>query len=148
MSNESNPGVGNPIKVTVTAEPGPVFSETWQDADKPNDPPQHGPIECPYDSGSHVISFHLADHSGLGLQFASSAEEAIWVSQSGSDCPKGVGNGGQILFPYAPSNHLLKVVNRNSGDACELHYQLNFLGTDGKPYPHDPIIKNGGGVQN
>lgn len=147
MTSDSNSGIGNPIKVTVTAQPGPRFSEVWQDADKPNDPPKHGPIECPYDSGSHVISFHLTDRSGLGLQFASTAEEAMWVAQSGSSCPTAAGNGGQIEFPYKPHPHLLMVNDRNSGEACELHYQLNFVGNDGQSYPHDPIISNGGGVR-
>lgn len=153
MDQKTQTKVGNPIKVTVLAEPGkaPIFSQEWQDANKPDDPPKRGAILCGFDTGSHVIAFHLHDRSGLGLTFAGtpkapnpgSAADAMWVGLA--TCPQGPGDGGgQIIFGEAPQNHRLTVTDLNEGAPCELHYRLNFVDKDGVTQNYDPVIKNGG----
>ena len=116
-----------------------VFTHDWKsNGGKAQDPP----IVLKNKSGDWDMAFEFHDATGLGLQFASPADDAMWVKQ-GSGCPSGKGNGGHISFGANPTANGLSVGNDNSGAACDLHFMLRF--TDGqKNYEYDPIIKNGG----
>ena len=108
-----------------------------------------GPINLPHDSGGHEIMFNLNDHTDLDLLFLGDPADAIWV-QPGS-CPTSKCNNGGQITPVGVENGdtQLRVTNANCGDPVDLHYALGFNGkasTEGPPYRHDPIIKNGGGT--
>ena len=139
----------NKIKVTVVANPPgtnpkTMFSLTWKNENDPQDPGKKGDIDLPPLSGSCQITFHLDDKSGLRLNFAPTAEQAMYVSIG--SCEDKPGNGGQIIFDQVDlAKKTLRVADSNCGPPCDLHYQLNFFAPDGTHYPYDPIIKNGGG---
>lgn len=111
---------------------------------------QDPPIDLPKNSADWNIQLHLFDSSGKGLQFKSTADEAMWVKK-GANCPTSKGNGdGQMSFgavkskkPGGPRN-LLEVSDANS-EKCDLHFMLCFE-AGGTTYKYDPVIKNGGNV--
>jgi hypothetical protein len=107
------------------------------------------PIELPYDSGGHEMMFKLDDDTDLDLYFLNDPSDAIWSQPD--TCPTSKCNAVGQITPVSVEDQgkELRVTNANCGDPVELHYALNFGGkpsTEGPPYSHDPIIKNGGGT--
>lgn len=86
-------------------------------------------------AGPENINFHLLPTPGTNITFDTA--NPIWVRQD--SCPTQAGLDPQITVANTQPN-MLSIRDENSV-ACELHYQLNFLGAD----PCDPIIINGGG---
>jgi hypothetical protein len=123
------------------------FDHEW---DAPGKPKKKGKIEVDYGAYMVPITFHLRDETGLGLEFYSTAQDAMYVG-IGPDCPTGQGNAGQIQFNSAPKKDKLEVVDANTGDACDLKYTLRFSGNpnaagkESAPYEYDPELRNGGG---
>ena len=146
MQDATTTPTGKPIKVTVHAgkpDTKPMFWQEWEEEGSGG--AQKGDtIPFRAGSGSHLVTFHLKDGSGLKLRFAELPEDAIWVEIG--KCPEKGGNGGQISFGPVDSNRLiLKVVNSNCGVECDLWYRLNFVDENQKEWSYDPIMKNGGG---
>lgn len=97
-------------------------------------------------TGTHKIEFALRDKTTLGLKFAEDKDQAIWVTKEDKCPPPGPGDGdGQIII-QSVEEKLLKIKNRNSGAPCVLRYALNFTQRDGTPEQFDPIVENGGGI--
>ena len=66
--------------------------------------------------------------------------DPIWIKKN--KCPKSAGGEpDQIWVDPTPEDGVLTIMNMNVGNACELHYRLNF--TAGRFC--DPIMENGGG---
>lgn len=151
--NMSSKAVGNPVKVEVHAAIDRLtkkvtFTDEWE-ADWANGK-QKGDITVPYGTPPTEIQFHLRDDTGLHLNFMRAFADVIYVG-TGDECPPPRGNaGGQISFVSSTPN-LLKIINANSGGACNLKYALRFNGQDNaagsehQPYVFDPDLKNGGG---
>ena len=103
-------------------------------------PPQRGKekIDLAKDSGAHEIVFHLLS-GGPGVDF--DQKDPIWVQENGS-CPPPKGSNSTQVSVVSCGANKLTIQDSNSGEACDLIYQLNFTG--GAP-ACDPIISNGGG---
>jgi hypothetical protein len=98
------------------------------------------------------IEYTLVDRTGLGLAFASPANEAIWVNFGTCPTSSQGSDKGQIHGKNKPAPGTLTVKNKNNV-VCKLKYALNFVGTPysnpsgafGPPYQYDPEYRNGGG---
>lgn len=148
VTKPSGGASANQIAVRVFAnevEGKVVFTHDWSANAQP---PQDPPIELPRWTADWTLDFTLYDFTTRGLQFTANADDAMWV-HNGNGCPKGKGNGGHVGFGSVGSGspdgtrNRLTVTNDNSGDACVLHFMLNFEGRQ-KKYSYDPEIKNGG----
>jgi hypothetical protein len=104
--------------------------------------PHESRVDFEKGSGPHRIKFKLHDRTNRNLRF--DASNPIWDHKSEAGCPAAGSNSDQIEIVDCNDNQLT-ILNRNSGEACTLHYQLNFRGEDGSAEPVDPIFKNGGG---
>ena len=88
-----------------------------------------------------VIEFTFKDKTRLGLGFDQDAPFQVWEKEG---CPPAGIDTDQIEVVHcSPSK--VRIVNRNTGPARSLQYQLNVVATDGKAWPCDPIIDNDGG---
>lgn len=96
------------------------------------------------DSGAHELDFQLDDDTNLGLRFDTS--DPIWVGEN-CPCPPPRGINSDQISVTDCTGKSLTMLNQNSGDAREIRYQLNFIGSDGGREMCDPIIENGGGTR-
>jgi hypothetical protein len=87
------------------------------------------------------INFKLKDKTKLGLRFDCSMPLQLW-EQDG--CPPAGIDSDQVQV-LACDRDKVTIVDLNTGAARELHYQLNFVGSDGSKHACDPIVDNGGG---
>jgi hypothetical protein len=125
------------IKVTANG-PGANGIDWDIDGKKPHE----SKIDFDKGSGPHKIKFRLDDRTSRDLRF--DAANPIWDHKSEAECPPAGSNSDQIEIIDCTDTQLT-VVNKNSGEACTLHYQLNFRDGVGSAEPVDPIFKNGGG---
>lgn len=124
---------------------------TWddeaQDWDISDNASPHGgkkPIYLPNRSGDRQIHFHLNVPADSTWQF--DTNDPIWTADN---VPCGSLNrlaSDQITIFRPPQPRLLKVLDRNDGEARLIRYQLNFIntGSGDQPPPCDPTILNGG----
>ena len=104
--------------------------------------PQQSVISIGAKTGSHTLDFKLNDQTDRELRFNTS--DPIWVHETEDDvCPKAGISTDQVCVASC-DNKRLTITDENSGIARTLHYQLNFLDTDGNAVSVDPVIKNGG----
>ena len=111
-----------------------------------NKKPEQARLKLEKDSGAHEITFDLdADrvlkHRGLRFQCAG----PIFVHDNIADCPtSGLDEQIEVL---ECSRGTLRILDKNSGPAKVLRYQLNFVEKTGEAQVCDPIIENGGGTR-
>jgi|SRR5215213_65615 len=98
-------------------------------------------LHFPRGAPPQAIEFRINDQTSLGLRFDQSAPFQVWEQEG---CPPPGIATDQIEVVHSTSDSV-RVVNRNTGAARTLQYQLNVTGMDGKPCPCDPIIDNDGG---
>jgi hypothetical protein len=156
LTHHGEASKGKPIHVDVHAlqdEQGRAYF--WHEWRFENGPSQgKGKIDVPHKAPETPINFHLHDHTTLELKFLDESADCMWVSTG--NCPtRKMNQGSQIIFPDKKAGqNLLKVRDRNEGDACTLKFALCFDGLAGRqtedpsrpcpPYRYDPEIKNGG----
>lgn len=125
------------IKVTATgACSGPI---DWDiDGKKPKDAAK----EFAKNTGPHTVKFRLDDKTGRNLRF--DCRSPFWdhIDDAGK-CPPPGSHSDQTEV-ISCSEKELTVINKNSGDPCTVHYQLNFVDAAGTAEPLDPEFKNGG----
>ena len=125
------------VKVTASGQSGGGID--WDiDGKKPHE----SKIHFAPGTGPHTVKFKLQDSSGRDLRFDPS--NPIWDHVSETECPANGAKSGQIEVVNC-QDKMLTIRNRNSGDPCTLHYQLNFVDGGGSAEPVDPIFHNGGG---
>jgi hypothetical protein len=125
------------VKVTANGEAGAGID--WDiDGKKPHE----SKIHFGKGTGAHTVKFKLHDASGRDLRFDTA--NPIWDHVSETDCPPKGAKSGQIEVVDCDDRRLT-IRNKNSGNACTLHYQLNFVDGGGSAEPVDPIFHNGGG---
>lgn len=141
------------VRASLAGDGSVQFDSQWRHGNEQQWRPS--PIELPKDSGEHDIQFTLDDRTGRNLRFYDNASDAIWVNVG--SCPRSANGSdqGQIHGKGVDQGNRkkLKMKDRNSGPACDLHYALRFDGdpwsdpqsnTHCPPYEYDPVIKNGG----
>ena len=127
------------MDVKVTASGGQGSGLDWDiDGKKPHE----SSIKFEKDTGPHEVKFKLKDSSGRDLRFDPAGP--IWSHKHETDCPPHGAESDQIEIVKCTDKELT-ITNKNSGDACTLHYQLNFVDGRGGAEPVDPVFKNGGG---
>lgn len=105
--------------------------------------PKQSVLEFKEGTGGHTINFKLQDSTGRHLRFDKG--DPFWAHVSeGDECPPRGASADQTRVVSCTDKELT-VSNANSGDACTIHYQLNFVDEASRPEPVDPMIKNGGG---
>jgi hypothetical protein len=110
--------------------------------DGPDGQPAKGHrIHVPKGHPEHEIEFTINDKTGLGLGFDEHNAFHVWENEG---CPPPGIATDQIELVQA-SGDKVRILNRNSGPARTLQYQLNVIGKDGQNWPCDPIIDNDGG---
>jgi hypothetical protein len=126
------------VKVTATASgTGPI---EWEiDGKKPH----KSQLEFPPRSGPHKVKFKLHDSTGRDLRFDSADPFWAHIDETGQ-CPQS-GAANPQTGVHSCSDRELTIANKNSGDPCTIHYQLNFVDGQGNAVGVDPIFKNGGG---
>jgi hypothetical protein len=125
------------LKVTATGrESGSI------DWDIDGKKPHESKIDFEKGTGPHTVKFKLNDHTGRNLRF--DLDAPIWDHKSETGCPPAGSSSDQIEVVDCIDNQLT-AINKNSGQACTLHYQLNFVDDYGSAQRVDPIFKNGGG---
>lgn len=127
------------MDVKVTAKAGSAGSIDWDIDDKK---PKESRLDFPPGSGADTIKFTLFDRSGQALRFDCNGPFWAHLSESGQ-CPPSGARCDQTNVLECSGKHL-SVRNENSGAACTIQYQLNFVDGRGNPVPVDPMIKNGG----
>lgn len=126
------------VKVTATGgSTGPI------DWDIDGKKPKQSSIFFPEGSGAHTVKFKLKDDTGRDLRFDTSQPFWAHVNEAG-ECPPPGSASGQTEVVQCTDKELT-VMNRNSGAACTIPYQLNFVDRSGKAEGVDPDFKNGGG---
>lgn len=127
------------MDIKVTASGGASGPIDWDiDGKKPH----KASHEFKEKTGPHEIKFKLGDKTGRGLKF--DAQQPIWDEKNTTGCPASQSNSDQIEVQSC-SDRELTISNANSGDPCTIHYQLNFVDSEGRPEVVDPEFKNGGG---
>lgn len=93
----------------------------------------NGDIELDQGHGPFCIQLTLK-----GLEWQD--KDPLWVRQG--QCPDSAQVASQqIWLDRKPNGKTMILLNMNVGEACDLHYRMNFKGD----YYCDPIMKNGGG---
>jgi hypothetical protein len=128
--------MGHDVEFTARLDGGAVV---WDSSD--GKPAKDHRVEIGHGEPPQRIQFKIKDHSGLKLQFDTSAPIDVWER---SGCPPPGIDTDQIEVIDCNPN-MLTVRSLNSGDARTLQYQLNVVASDGSKQPCDPIITNGGG---
>ena len=106
--------------------------------------PRDSVIIAGHKAGPQSLDFKLFDNTQTGLQF--NKADPIWVHETDDDqCPGGGIETDQITVSACDGKRLT-IANANTGAARTLHYQLNFVASDGTAVNVDPVIKNGGGT--
>jgi hypothetical protein len=124
------------IEFTARMEDGTVV---WEDPD--GNPAKFHRLHVPKGHPSQIIDFTIKDETGLALRFDHTDAFHVWESEG---CPPpGIDTDQVDLLSADPGK--IRILNRNSGSARTLQYQLNVVGKDGKNWPCDPIIDNNGG---
>lgn len=130
------------LDVDVIAEPKGSGGVRWSQQIKDPGHNNGGKVKLPRGRG-YKIKFGLKDHTNLNIRFDASAPFFVREGSVGP-CPSGM-NSSQVMVDECDADALV-VTDWNYGAECELHYQLNFVDTTGKPInSYDPIIENGGG---
>jgi hypothetical protein len=91
-----------------------------------------GKIQLDSGFGPFCIQF-----TANGLDWADS--EPFWIRQD--QCPKNAHVAAPIWIEEKANGKTITLLNMNVGDACELHYRMNFKGD----FYCDPVMENGGG---
>ena len=125
------------VKVTASGS-----GEAGIDWDIDGKKPHESKIHFKHGTGPHRVKFKLHDSSGRNLRFDASNPICDHISET--ECPPQGSKSGQIEVVRC-DDRMLTITNKNSGDECILHYQLNFVDDGGSPEPLDPIFHNGGG---
>lgn len=124
-----------------------VWNEANQDWDIGETPsPKAGkkkPIILEDGSGGHNIHFHLRVPPGKNWQF--DTNDPIWTADN-VQCGLLSSRASDQVSIVDSQARLLKVFDRNDGEARLIRYQLNFVnkGPGDQPPPCDPTILNGG----
>jgi hypothetical protein len=98
-------------------------------------------LDVPKGAPPQAIEFGINDETGLGLRFDDATPFQVWEQQG---CPPAGIDTDQVEVVHSGSDKV-RIVNQNTGPARTLQYQLNVVSKDGKSWPCDPIIDNGGG---
>jgi len=122
---------------------------------QPNPPPSvDTPIECTLQQkgssnggkleGNRIVLQQFAGPFCIRLKLKGwlqwRANDPLWVAKD--NCPKIAGvDHDQIWLDKNPKNDTIVLLDMNFGDACTLHYRMNFEGN----VHCDPIMENGGG---
>ncbi|MEJ7776042.1 MAG: hypothetical protein WKF52_01355 [Sphingomicrobium sp.] len=103
------------------------------------DPPRNSKAEVVLKpkSGAARIIFHLVQAPGIRFDTRS----PIWVIKDGP-CPPPKDSTHSEIRVVECHDKMLIIHDSNDGKACDLVYQLNFIGAKGL----DPMIRNGGSV--
>lgn len=149
-----------PVSVEVIAtldwDNGVGFLARWE---HPAGVWNSGPMVFKKGDPDRMIEYTLIDQTGLGLEFHSPADEAIWVDSNACPVakPPAGSDKGQIKDKNRPAKDKLTLKNVND-QTCTLHYALRFTGaswtrpdnsrTFDPPYEYDPDYRNGGGGGN
>ncbi len=104
--------------------------------------PHHSVIELQNKSGKHGLDFHLIDETRRGFGFVTADPIWVHVNEAGQCPPQGIATDQISVTSCQPKK--LSIDDKNSGDPCTLHYQLNFVDSEGNGSAVDPAIKNGG----
>ena len=128
------------MDVKVSARRGDGDSIDW---DIDGKKPKKSVLEFAQGSGSHTISFKLHDSTGRHLRF--DTQDPFWAHVSEVELCPAKGSSADQTKVVSCTDKELTVSNANSGDACTIHYQLNFVDQQSRAVPVDPMIKNGGG---
>lgn len=101
------------------------------------------PIILPDESGGHEIHFNLRAPGKPTWQF--DTNDPIWTADN-VQCGSLSKRASDQVSIVDPQPMLLKVFDKNDGEARLIRYQLNFVnsGTGSQPPACDPTILNGG----
>lgn len=138
-ANESEPSMSRNPPIVLHAKPHDVEGEVEWSLDFTPDPPRGIKAEVclPKGSGGHNIIIHLVGAPGIRFH----AADPIWVVKDGPCPPPANSSSAQIRVVDCEDKKLV-LFDSNDGRACNLAYQLNFVGAE----PFDPMIRNGGSV--
>ncbi len=132
------PAAGNP-NIVLHAKPHKEDGKVEWSLDFKADPPRGSKAEIRLKpcSGSHEIVIHLVKAPGIRFD----TRKPIWVIKDGPCPPPADSTSSQIRVVSCEDKKLV-IRDSNDGPACDLAYQLNFIGAP----PFDPMIRNGGSV--
>lgn len=109
-------------------------------------PPNYAPVTLDKGNVDQVFVFSIKDTSNLGVKFAPSVDQALWIQPNTKPTGPVIQPQGQIVSASRVNDTMLVFLDKNNGANQLLKYRLNFVGSNGNAVTAvDPDIRNGGG---